>query len=147
MLKLLKSELITKKSFRLDQAHTHAPFTSSSARFKSKKVQARMAHLGPATYDVNSQSIAVQSIRDAILKKTMKGKRLLFLTVHSLPNSPLFVQITLQHVFKCGTQRCSVFTLFLKVASQYDDLGTALRCTNHCVSDAPFISHVSKTTF
>jgi hypothetical protein len=68
-----KSELITKKSFRLDQAHTHAPFTSSSARFKSKKVQARMAHLGPATYDVNSQSIAVQSIRDAILKKTMKG--------------------------------------------------------------------------
>ena len=74
MLKLLKSELITKKSFRLDQAHTHAPFTSSSARFKSKKVQARMAHLGPATYDVNSQSIAVQSIRDAILKKTMKGK-------------------------------------------------------------------------
>ena len=33
-----------------------------------------MAHLGPATYDVNSQSIAVQSIRDAILKKTMKGK-------------------------------------------------------------------------
>ena len=32
-----------------------------------------MAHLGPATYDVNSQSIAVQSIRDAILKKTMKG--------------------------------------------------------------------------
>merc|ERR1711970_1496666 len=68
-----KSELITKKSFRLDQAHTHAPFTSSSARFKSKKVQARMSHLGPATYDVNSQSIAVQSIRDALLKKTMKG--------------------------------------------------------------------------
>ena len=33
----------------------------------------RVAHLGPATYDVNSQSIAVQSIRDAILKKTMKG--------------------------------------------------------------------------
>ena len=32
-----------------------------------------MSHLGPATYDVNSQSIAVQSIRDAILKKTMKG--------------------------------------------------------------------------
>ena len=33
----------------------------------------RVAHLGPATYDVNSQSIAVQSISDAILKKTMKG--------------------------------------------------------------------------
>ena len=97
-MKLLKSELITKKSFRLDQAHTHAPFTSSSARFKSKKVQARMAHLGPATYDVNSQSIAVQSIRDAILKKTMKGKIFLFRTDHSLPNNLLFVQITLQHV-------------------------------------------------
>ena len=89
MSKLLKSELITKKSFRLDQAHTHAPFTSSSARFKSKKVQARMAHLGPATYDVNSQSIAVQSIRDAILKKTMKGKNSLICTNNTVTHAQM----------------------------------------------------------
>jgi len=68
-----KSDMITKKSFRLQDSHIHAPFTSSSARFKSKKVAKRESHLGPATYDVTSQSLAVQSIRDAIMKKTMKG--------------------------------------------------------------------------
>ena len=52
-----------------------------------------MAHLGPATYDVNSQSIAVQSIRDAILKKTMKGK-----------NSLICTNNTVTHLRKCGAQ-------------------------------------------
>lgn len=68
-----KSDIVTKKSFRIHDSHIHAPFTSSSARFKSKKVAQRESHLGPATYDVTSQSLAVQSIRDAIMKKTMKG--------------------------------------------------------------------------
>jgi hypothetical protein len=68
-----KSDIVTKKSFRVHDSHIHAPFTSSSARFKSKKVAQRESHLGPATYDVTSQSLAVQSIRDAIMKKTMKG--------------------------------------------------------------------------
>ena len=36
----------------------------------------RTNFVGPATYDVTSQSLAVQSIRDAIMKKTMKGKEL-----------------------------------------------------------------------
>ena len=53
---------MTKKSFRLDDTHQQAPFSSSSSRFQSKKVAKRVAHPGP-----------VQSIRDAILKKTMKG--------------------------------------------------------------------------
>jgi len=64
------SEIVRNKSFRIYREK--APFESGAARFDAKKFQ-NYQHLGPATYNTNSQSLAHQSIREANVKKTVKG--------------------------------------------------------------------------
>lgn len=64
------SGFVRNKSFRID--HAKAPFESSAVRFDPKQFHDSQ-HLGPATYNTNCQSLAMQSLRQAVLKKTVKG--------------------------------------------------------------------------
>lgn len=65
-------EMVQNKSFRIYREK--APFESGATRFDAKKFQ-NYQHLGPSTYvgNTNTQSLAMQSKKDANVKKTVKG--------------------------------------------------------------------------
>ena len=42
-------------------------------RFPGKHIQHRNAHISPVTYHLSNQSLAEESLRKAIQKKTLKG--------------------------------------------------------------------------